>query len=40
MGWFEKREFARTGEVERCWKISVEIYVDRKVEGNIRGADE
>ena len=40
MGWFEKRESARTGEVERCWTISHGMYVDREIEGKIRGADE
>ena len=40
MGWFEKRESARPGEVERCWTIGDGMYVDREIEGEIRGADE
>ena len=34
MGWFEWREYARTGEVERCWTIDDGMYVDMEIEEN------
>ena len=40
MGWFEKRGYARTGKVYRCWTIGDGMYSDRQIEGEIRGADE
>ena len=40
MEWFEKREYARTGEAERCWTICDGMQVDMEIEERIRGADE
>ena len=40
MAWFEKRKCARTREMDRCWTIGDGMYLDREIEGKIRGADE